>query len=86
MKNPARKTNLAWRPIANEMVIIDLDGNRSFHQLNDVGTFIWGLCDGKHSVEAIEQKLMEEFEVSNENAKDDLGEFIQELTELHLLS
>lgn len=85
MNPPTRKNNLAWRPVGDETVIIDLDGNRTFHQLNEVGSLIWNLCDGKHSVEEIEQKLMEEFAVDLTEAKADLNFFMKELTELQLL-
>lgn len=86
MTQPMRKNNLAFRPLGDEMVIIDLDGNRTFHQLNDVGAFIWNLCDGKNALDEIAQKMMEEFEVSSEEAKNDLNFFMKELTELNLLT
>lgn len=85
MNYPKRKNNLAFRPIGDEMVIIDLDGARTFHQLNELGAFIWNFCDGKNSLVEIEQKIMEEFSVSESEAKVDLNSFIKELTELNLL-
>lgn len=86
MSYPSRKSNLAFRPIANELVIIDLDGTRTFHQLNEVGAFIWQLCDGKHHLDSITQKIQDEFEINESEARNDVHTFIDELNQLNLLT
>jgi hypothetical protein len=83
---PKRKQNLAWRKIEDEVVIIDLDKGRQFHELNDTGSLIWELCDGETSVEAIATALTEDFELDYLEAQNEVAEFIAFLAEKDLLS
>ena len=85
MGNPQRRQGLAWRKLADEAVIVELKTDRLFHQLNDVGAFIWNLCDGKNSDTDIEALVAEEFEVPSETAKEDVQEFLQSLRTMNLL-
>jgi methyltransferase-like protein len=49
--------------------------------LNSTGTFIWKLCDGKHSKEKIINKIVENFAVdSKDTAAKDLEEILKDLT------
>ena len=83
---PKRKQNLAWRKIEDEVVIIDLDKGRQFHELNDSGSRIWELCDGETSVDDIASALTEDFELDLPEAHKEVTEFITYLTEKDLLT
>ncbi len=68
----------AHRVVDGEAVIV-LPMEGSVKILNDVGTRIWELADGFHSVEDIVQEINREFEVTAAVAQDDAVEFIKEM-------
>lgn len=82
-KNP----NMVERKIEDEIVLVpikkdaaDLD---AIYNLNNVTSIrIWELIDGKKSVREIENKILEEFDVSEKDLENDLQEFIQDLEEI----
>ncbi|HXM55182.1 MAG TPA: PqqD family protein [Candidatus Dormibacteraeota bacterium] len=47
--------------------------------LSEVGGFIWRLCDGRHSVDAIAEAMVREYEVAGETARHDVTEFLADL-------
>jgi hypothetical protein len=66
------------RHIANETMIMSEDGNE-IHVLDDTGSFIWKLIDGIRSFDEILEQIINEYDVKEEVAKDDLEKFLQEL-------
>jgi hypothetical protein len=48
-------------------------------KLDDIGSFIWGLCDGKKTVKEISGKLKEKFGDKVEPLYERLGDFFQNL-------
>ena len=48
-------------------------------KLDDIGSFIWGLCDGKKTVKEISGKLKEKFGDKVEPLYERLGAFFQNL-------
>ena len=55
------------------------------HDLNEVGSRIWELCDGKHTLVEIAQTLVDEFEVDAGEARMDASAFVAQLVEMKLL-
>ena len=53
--------------------------------LNEVGTRIWELSDGKHSIEEIIQAIMEEYEVEPAAAQQDAEDFLNRLVEIQAI-
>lgn len=53
--------------------------------LNEVGTRIWEMSDGNHSIEEIIQAIMEEYEVTPEAAQQDAEEFLNRLVEIQAI-
>ncbi len=77
------------REIAGETVIVpirsragDLD---SIYNLNELGTRIWGLIDPQRSVEEIVQTVCREYEVTPEQAREDINAFLSGLKEAGLI-
>lgn len=68
----------AWRTIAGEGVILDLD-SKMLRGLNPVGTRIWELIDGQRSAEEIGEQIAGEFEVDPARARADVQAFVHEL-------
>lgn len=54
-------------------------------ELNDVATFIWRLCDGTSSTEAIAKRVAEEYDIDDRTALEDTVALLAELEELGLI-
>lgn len=80
-----RKPDLAWKKIGETAVILDLDGQRDFHQLNDVAARIWELCDGHKSLAEISKVISDEFEAESGEIEQDVESFSQKLLAMNLL-
>lgn len=75
---PVQKNEVIWRRIGDAVVVIKEDGLSS-HTLNKTAAFIWELCDGNLEVNEIAAKLHERFDVSLEEARNDVYSTIEEL-------
>jgi hypothetical protein len=58
--------------------LVVLIEQRQLHRLNDVGTRVWELCDGR-SVGEIVNVIVDEFEVERSLAHTDVTRFLEEL-------
>lgn len=71
--------------LEGETVLLNLD-NGMYYSLNRVGTVIWELCDGHHTLKQILVEICEKFEVEEAQAKHDLLLLSSQLLEQKLLS
>lgn len=55
-------------------------------ELEPVGAFVWSLCDGKHSFEAISRKLRDRFKMNRMEADASLSAFLRMLGQRRLIS
>lgn len=85
MKKPLKQSRLSYRAIGDETLILDTKLNKEVHQLNALGSFIWELCDGEHSIEDIAKRVCNEFDVDEREANDDILYFLNELTSKQLI-
>lgn len=76
---PRRRERIAARVVDGRALVVVLD-EKALHTLNEVGTRVWELCDGR-DVEAIAAALAEEFEVEPGTALADVRRFVGELCE-----
>jgi len=84
---------MAWLIKHPEVVYTDLEDGavllhletKFYYSLNEVGQAIWRLLDSAESFEGLIQKLMAEYEVEAEQAKDSVSKFLQELEREQLL-
>jgi len=81
---PFKTKDTAHRVLSDEAIVVNFQ-NSFFYNLNPVGTFIWERCDGEHTLEQIAGEMVEEYEVSPEEAARDCREFIDSLVEQGLL-
>jgi methyltransferase-like protein len=86
MKKPLRMDRLAYRTIGLETIILDTKIGKEVHQLNEVASFVWNLCDGHHDIQNIVDKVCEEFEIDEAVATSDVQCLIVELDAKSLLS
>ena len=68
------------RRIGDNIVVIK-DNGRSTHVLNKTAAFIWEMCDGTYGIDEIAAHLNECFDVSLEEARADVSEIIEKLTQ-----
>ena len=77
----AKDSSIVSRKIADEVILVPVRHNvadlESIFTLNEVAAHIWDLLDGKTSLAEIRDSLVEEFEVTSEQAEADLLEFVQ---------
>jgi hypothetical protein len=72
---PAKSKDTAHRIMAGEAIAVNFQSS-FFYSLNQVGTFIWERCDGRHTVSQIAAALAEEYDVDRDQAARDCQEFI----------
>jgi hypothetical protein len=71
------------RSIAGETIIVPVRSGasdlNSIYSLNEVGTSIWQLIDGQRTFEEIVEAISDEYEVTTEQAKMDVFDFLEKL-------
>lgn len=50
-------------------------------QLDEVGTFVWKLCDGSNTVEAIVRAMTREYKMNRAEVEASVGRYLQMLAE-----
>lgn len=55
-------------------------------QLDEVGSVVWELCDGEHTVEQIARELMRRYRLDKHEAEVSLMTFFQDLTKRRLVT
>ena len=77
---------MVFRRIADECILVPIRKNvgnvESIYMLNEVGAQIWELIDGKRQVEEIRDLIVEEFDVSQGEAEEDLLTLLQQFNEI----
>ena len=79
------KKGLILRKIADTYVIVAVgDAARNFNgmiTLNETGAFLWeGICAGDDE-QALVQKLMQNYEIDEQTAKNDVAAFVKKVTD-----
>jgi len=78
--------SIVSRKIADELILVPIRQKagdiESIYTMNEVASRIWELIDGEKRVAEIGNAILEEFEVSPEEAEADLVEFLQQLEQV----
>ena len=81
-----KNENFVFRQIDDETILVPIKNNvgdmGSIYNLNEVGAYVWGHLDGEKTLFDIKNMVVEEFEVSLEDAECDLMEFVDKLEEI----
>ena len=83
-QNPQIMPNLIWRVLDEETVVVS-PNNGEYCVLNGVGTDIWRLLNEHNLLSDIELYLVNNYEVSIEQAREDIGRFLTDLDQRGLL-
>jgi predicted RNase H-related nuclease YkuK (DUF458 family) len=82
----SKSDSIVFRKIADEFILVPIRQNvgdlESIYTLNETGARIWELIDGKNKVNEIKEKIVEEFEVTPEEAEKDIVEHLMQLEEI----
>jgi len=85
-KKYKRNENFVYRKIENETILVPIKDNvgdmGSIYNLNEVAAFIWERLDGEKRLLDIRDLILDEFQVSPEQAQADLREFVSQLKEI----
>ncbi len=81
-----KSDSIVFRKIADEFILVPIRQNvgdlESISTLNEVAARIWELIDGKKKVKEIKDKIVEEFEVTPQQAEKDLIEYLKQLKKI----
>lgn len=81
-----RNENFVFRRIEDETILVPIKDNvgdmGSIYNLNQIGAFIWEQLDGERNLGAVKDKIMDEYEVSPQDAEADLKVFMTDLIEI----
>ncbi len=80
-----RSGDVVFRSVAGESLLIPIRGNvadlRYLFALNPVGEFIWRELESAKTAGEIVERVLESFDVSREEAEQDVRGFLDELIE-----
>jgi hypothetical protein len=78
-----KSDSIVSRKIADEFLLVPIKQNvgdlESIYTLNEVATRVWELIDGKKKASEIKDKIVEEFEVTAQEAEKDLTNLLKQL-------
>ena len=75
---PKHCEGVIYRNIEGEAVVLNLD-NGFYYSLNELGTDIWEMCDGTVNIQEMIKCVYDEYEVTYEQARDDVLELMGDL-------
>ena len=83
------KKELVKREIAGDVILVPVGKTvyetNGLFVLNELGAFIWDLLEDASDAEEICRAVLENYEVSEEEARNDVREFLAKLEEMHIL-
>ncbi len=81
-----RNEQVVWRKIVDELILVpmrkDVADMETLYTLNEVGARVYELIDGKRALREIVNSIVNEFEVTEQQAETDVREFIAQLLEV----
>ena len=84
-----KNENFVFRQIDDETILVPIEDNvgdmGSIYNLNEVAAFVWEHFDGEKTLGDIKDMVLKEFEVSPEDAVEDLSEFVLQLKEVEAI-
>jgi hypothetical protein len=81
-----KKDGISARPLGNETMLYDSE-NDKVHILNETGTLIWNLLDGKNSIQIIQDSFSKQFpDTNSEEIFTDIKEITEKLSNEGLIS
>lgn len=85
MEKLKKVSNISWTMLGDSLVILDTRGKRQFHELNEIGAFLWNALDEEKTSEELKDCLLAHYDVSEKMARNDIETFLLELKKKNLL-
>lgn len=85
MKNYKQKKKLAWQKIGDHTLLLDMNGKKMAHHLDEVGTFLWKILEEKSSQTILLDRVVNGYDVEKEKAICDIQIFLKSLLNLGLI-
>jgi hypothetical protein len=82
---PVQNSRATSRAFDDEAVVIDPTTNIA-RMFNSVGTRVWDLADGTHSIAEIASIIAAEYAVTPSEAEQEVSRFVEELVERELVT
>ena len=83
--NPMRSPETAHREIDDEGGLVVVPSRSEVNVLNPLGSTIYGMLDGSHTLDEIVAAVVAEYEVPEEQARQDVQAFLDQLKEKGML-
>ncbi len=84
-----KRSDLVTRNIGGETIIVPVEGHVGdldcIYTLNGVGSTIWQLIDGENTIDQIAAEICDQYEVTIEEAHQDVADLIDSLQEAGLI-
>ena len=81
-----KNESFVFRRIESETILVPIKDNvgdmGSIYNLNEMGAFIWEHLDGQRQLKSVKDKILDEYEVSPQEAESDLKAFVSDLIEI----
>ena len=75
---PQRQEQVIYQKASSAFLLLNMnDGN--YYSLNEVGSRIWELCDGNHSIAQLVETLAAEYDVPEEVLAKDVLDLLEKL-------
>lgn len=81
---PKRGAQVIAQKAANDLLLFNIDDG-NYYSLNEIGSRIWELCDGNHSVSQLVGVLAAEYNAPNEDLEKDVAELLETLQSGNLI-
>ena len=75
---PKRGEQVIAQKASNDLLLFNIDDG-NYYSLNEIGSRIWELCDGNHSVSQLVAALAAEYDTTNEDLEKDVAELLETL-------
>lgn len=79
-----RDNSFVWKEINSESFILDIQNEKS-HALNSTATLIWNALESEKTIEELCSIFTEQFEISDQVAKQDIQDTLASLLKLNLI-
>jgi len=82
---PKRGEQIIAQKAANDVVLLNMeDGN--YYSLNEIGSRVWELCDGNHSVSQLVATLAGEYDAPAQALERDVVELLEDFRKGKLIA
>jgi hypothetical protein len=82
---PRHTEAVICRFVGDEAIVLNLDSSY-YYSLDPIGSEIWAMCDGTHSVQSMLDQVCTEYDVDWDQARRDVLELIDDLQREELIT